>query len=107
MRRQENRFIEKMQPILTACVGGAILVAPQNYLPIADFRIKVKEKLRLELRGLELIMPSHSQVDLVTRHYSLAQLLSKSLIFNAKEPDFVTSTPKRRTDDRSRSLYID
>jgi len=82
MRPQNNIFIEKMQPILVACVGGAILVAPRNYIPMSGFRNKVKEKLRSELMGRELIVPSHSQVDLVIRHCSLAQILWKPLTFN-------------------------
>jgi len=100
MRSQRNRFVERMQPILIACVGGATLVAPRNYIPISDFRNTIKKKLRLELMGRELIMPSHSQEDLVIRHYSLEQLLWKPLTFNTQKPDIIIAIQKDKIHDQ-------
>ena len=101
MRNQRNRFIERMQPILIACVGGATLVASRNYIPISDFRNTIEKNLRLELLGRELIMPSHSQVHLVIRHYCLAQLLWKPLTFNTQEPDIITAIQKDKIQGKS------
>jgi len=92
MYNEKFRFIEKMQLILLTCIGGALLVAPKHYISTEDFKGKIEKR-----PGMKLIIPSHSQVDLGTRHYSLAQILWKRLIFNGKEPDFINSTLKTST----------